>query len=81
MHHAFNCPQFITHRPHFKMSSQQIHPLLFAIIPSFVFLCTAFVVITLLAYKIDVDKYRNNYVDTKCVIIRSVFTYYCDSEI
>jgi len=37
-------------------------------------------VITLLTYKIDVDKYTNNYVDTKCVIIRAMFTCYCESE-
>jgi len=65
MHHVFNCPQFIRNRSRFKISSQQIHPIPFAIIPSFVFLCTNFVVIALLAYKIDVDKYTNNYVDTK----------------
>ena len=75
MHHVCSCPQFIRHRPHFKMSSQQIHPVLFAIIPSFVFLCTTSVVIALLAYQIDVDIYTNNYVNTKHVIISNVFTY------
>jgi len=80
MYHVFNCPEFIRHRPHFKISLQEIHPVLFTIIPSFVFLWSNFVVITLLTYKIDVDKYTNNYVDTKCVIIRAMFTCYCESE-
>jgi len=34
-----------------------------------------------LTYKIGVDKYTNNHVDTKCVIIRAMFTYYFDPEI
>jgi len=42
-----------------------MHPVLFTIIPSFIFLCTTFVMNTLLTYKICVDKYTNNYVDTK----------------
>jgi hypothetical protein len=80
MSHVFNCPNFIRHRTHFKISLQQIPPVLFTIIPSFVFLCSTLVVIALLTCKIYVEKYTNNYIDTKCVIIRAVFTYYCDRE-
>jgi len=80
MYHVFNCPEFIRHRHHFTIHLQQIHLVLFTIIPSFVFLCSTFVIIGLLTYKMDVDKYINNYVDTKCIIIRAIFTYYCDTE-
>ena len=80
MYHIDNCPERIRRRPHFKISLQQIHPFLFTIIPSFTFLRSTFVVIAALTYKIDVDKYTNNYIDTTCVIIRATFTYCCDAE-
>jgi len=38
-------------------------------------------VITLLKYKIDVDKYANNYVlQNICDVIKTMFTYFCGTE-
>jgi hypothetical protein len=64
MNHLFYCPEFIRHWLHFKIALQQAHFVLFTVITFFVFLCSIFVVISFLMYKID--KFTNNYVDTKC---------------
>jgi hypothetical protein len=80
MYHVLNCPEPVRHRPDFKINLQHFHPVLFTIISSFFISLQHFRRECVLTYKIDVGKYTNNYVDTKCVIIRAVFTYYCDRE-